>query len=184
MRPDDGASRPAGPHRAIDQRFQRRHHVAIAQVPRFGAAPEHRPVVRLGIAHHARVLLGGEVLVRGDAAIALRVLRRAAPQLHELFDNVVLTRSAEIEAGHVAIPLDVVAECVEARVTVASVPGRRRINLVEVFHDSRHGSVKAVEIQPIEPDSLSGVAMRCSPREASGESARPRGCATSSGESE
>jgi hypothetical protein len=54
------------------QQFERLGHVGVAQVPRIGAAAEHRAVVGLGVAPDARALLRIEQLVgRGRAAGAI-----------------------------------------------------------------------------------------------------------------
>ena len=47
-------------------------HVPVSQVPGADRVAEHRPVVLLGIADEDRVLLGGEVVVLGQGAVARR----------------------------------------------------------------------------------------------------------------
>ena len=74
------------------ERVQRLRHVAIAQVPRFVAAPEHRPVVLLGVPNEPRVLLGGEERLCRNAAVLSRVLGRPAAQVEELLDDLVFAR--------------------------------------------------------------------------------------------
>ena len=73
MRPDDGAWSSMGTASVIEQTFQRRHHVPVADVPGFRAASEHRAVVGFGVTDDPRVLFGDEVLVGGDASVALGV---------------------------------------------------------------------------------------------------------------
>jgi hypothetical protein len=74
----------------IDQRFERRHHVPVADVPGLGATAEHRAVVRLSVANDSGVLFRHEVFVSGDASITLRVFCRSPSEVDELLDDFVL----------------------------------------------------------------------------------------------
>src|SRR3989442_273961 len=60
---DAGAAAP--PLEVRDQGLERLDHVAVALVPRRDVPEEHRPVIRLGVLHQARVLHGIEILVAG-----------------------------------------------------------------------------------------------------------------------
>jgi hypothetical protein len=82
--PYAGAGRPARMAHVREQRLERLHHVRVAHVPRIGPPAEHGAVIGLGIGHKPGVLLGEEVLVCGDAAIAIRVVERLAAELDEL----------------------------------------------------------------------------------------------------
>ena len=76
----------------LDERVERAGHVPVAQVPRRHLGPVHLLVVLLGVAHEARVLLGEEVLVLGDPAVAAQVRVGPAAQLDQLGDDLVLAR--------------------------------------------------------------------------------------------
>jgi hypothetical protein len=78
----------------IKQRFERLHHMRVAQIPGLIATFEHRSVVLLGIPHQSRVLLRKEVLVRGDPAVAGRVLGGPTPQVDQLRDDGRISASA------------------------------------------------------------------------------------------
>jgi hypothetical protein len=97
-----------------DQRVQRLGHVGVAQIPRGGAAPEHRPVVPLGVERQARVLFGVEILVLGDAAVPRRVVGGAAAKLEQLLDNVVFARLGDAGDRRVAVRLRVLSRNVRS----------------------------------------------------------------------
>ena len=63
-------------------------HMAVAQVPGGDPAPEHRAVVRLGIAGQARVLLGKEELILRTAVPS--ATRQHAVAARRLTDGLVL----------------------------------------------------------------------------------------------
>ena len=89
VRPDDRLGAPVRPIEPRHEGVQRLRHVAIAQVPRLVAAPEHRPIVLLGVPNEPRVLLGGEERLYRNAAVLSHVLGRPASQVEELRDDLV-----------------------------------------------------------------------------------------------
>ncbi|HEY3393084.1 MAG TPA: hypothetical protein VGK58_10275, partial [Lacipirellulaceae bacterium] len=84
MRPDRDFRAAAVPLQMRHERVECFRHVAVAQVPGQDVAKVHRAVVFLRIHHEARILLGKEQLVLGNAPVAASTLRRAALQLDEL----------------------------------------------------------------------------------------------------
>ena len=72
------------PVEEFDQGFERFCHVMIAQVPGRDLAPVHRAVVSLGVAHQTGILLGVELIVLGQAAVAQGVRRRITAEVDEL----------------------------------------------------------------------------------------------------
>ena len=154
---------PAASLEVLDQLLERLRHVAVAQVPRRDPAAEHRAVVLLGVHDQPRVLLGVEVLVLGDAAVAARVLAGARCSSMSWLDHLVFARLAEVEASGVAVRLRVLAEVLEARVALARPTRRIRVDLLEIRDDRLHRGVQAVEVEAVEADlgALGGRASLC-----------------------
>src|SRR5207247_212687 len=69
VRPDDHLGAPVRTVEPRHEGVQRLRHVAVAQVPRFVAAPEHRPVVLLRVPNEPGVLLGGEERLGRDPTV-------------------------------------------------------------------------------------------------------------------
>src|SRR5207248_4100263 len=91
VRPDDGLGRRARCALEVPcQGFERLSHVCVAEVPALDAAAEDRAVVPLGVGDEPGILLGIEVGVDGDPAIAARELDRLVPELDELLDSLPL----------------------------------------------------------------------------------------------
>ena len=144
----------------VEQTFQSRHHVPVADVPGFRAASEHRAVVGFSVADDPRVLFGDEVLVGGDASVALRVFCRPPSQIDELLHDFVFARAFDVQTGGVAVPLHVLAEGIEAGVALTSPLRRMRIDLVEVLDDTCDRTMEAVQIQAVESRARIRTAFR------------------------
>jgi hypothetical protein len=65
-------------------------------------------------------------------------LARAALQLDQLVDDLLLARFGKVQARHKPIGLGVIAEMIEAGVTLARLPGRLGIHLFEIAQDGFH----------------------------------------------
>src|SRR5919106_2477740 len=152
VRPNDNLRAAAPPLEMGFQRLQRLDHVAVAQVPRRHLLEEHRAVVRLGILHQARVLLGIEHLILRHATIAPRVLGGPALQLDQLADDLLLARLGDAGTGDEAVDLGVLAELVEARVTLARPLCRLGIDLFEEPEHGLHRGAQAIEVEAVEAD--------------------------------
>jgi hypothetical protein len=132
----------------MHQPFERLGHVAVAHVPGFGPAPHHRPVVGLGVLQHECVLLGSELLL---ASFARRGW--SLPELPQESDDLFLARSVNEPRGtgvlaHVlAVPL----EALEGPPCGRQGAG---VVAVEVRHDGVEGFPEAVDVEPVEADSL------------------------------
>ena len=129
-------------------------HVAIAQVPRLGTPPEHRPVVRFGVPHQPRILLGIEEVVGRHSPIAARVLGPFVVELEQLRHDVAFTRRVQAETGRIAVLLHFLAKLIEAPVPPARPTGRLRVHLVEKGEHRLHRRSKAIQIQPVEAGTL------------------------------
>jgi hypothetical protein len=58
----------------LDEGVERIGHMAVAQIPGIQAAMIHRPIVFLGVLDHLRVLLGVEILILSQQAVAASVV--------------------------------------------------------------------------------------------------------------
>jgi hypothetical protein len=148
------------PHRdrhveVVAQRGKRLDHVRVAQVPRRDSAAEHRPVVLLRVPHEASVLLGEELLVAREAAVA----RREVAHLNELRDSLVLARLARPERRSLRVRLRV-GRMVEASVPLPRPRGRIRRNRFEIRNDCLDGRMQAVEVDAVEADAFGRAALR------------------------
>ena len=72
-----------------------------------------------------------------------------APQLDELIDYFILTRLRPARDRRQAIMLGILAEMIEATITITRTPRRRRIYFVEIAKHSLDRCMHAVEIQAI-----------------------------------
>src|ERR671922_2204797 len=68
--PDDGARGSGRLPDVGEQRLKGLLHVRVTEIPRVGAAAEHRPVILLCIRDQARILFREEVVVGGNPAVA------------------------------------------------------------------------------------------------------------------
>ncbi len=152
MRPDDNLGGGAIALEEVDQCIERLGHVPVPEVPGGDLAPVHRPVVVLGIAHQPRILLGVEVVVLRDPAVAHGIFGRMAAEVDKLGDHLVLASLAQLERGGKAIGLGVVAVEVKAGVAVARALGRLGVDLVQIGNHGRHRGVQAIEVQAVETD--------------------------------
>ena len=56
------------------------------------------------------------------------------------------------ETGGVAVRLSILAEVLEAAVSITGTPGCLRIDFVEVLQHGLNGVIEAVQVEPIEAD--------------------------------
>src|SRR5262245_60678583 len=68
----------------FEEAVERVGHVAVADIPGFGTALDHGPVIRLGVLHDAGVLFGREPLVTAFAPGGRRLPDDLSQQLHDL----------------------------------------------------------------------------------------------------
>src|SRR5438552_3029937 len=78
-------------------------HVAVAEVAALAAAVEDGAIVRLRVRDQARVLLGVELEVLGEPAVAAGELGCAVVQLEELLDRLPLARFRAAEGRLVRV---------------------------------------------------------------------------------
>src|SRR6266446_1826084 len=127
-------------------------HVPVAPVPGLDVPPVHRPVVFLGILHHARVLDRLEPLLP-RISVARRVARRTLlQQLDELLHHRVLARSDGSQRRAPRVLLDGASEVVEAAVALSGEAGGLRIDLPQIPQDFVDRRVQAVQIEAVEAD--------------------------------
>ena len=122
-------------------------HVLVAQVPRVGPTVEHRAVVSLGIAHHARVLLRIEQLVGGGRAVVPQEARGVGAQLAQLLNGLAPAVVLQAEVHCVAIGLRIVRQLVEATVAGACTLRCIRVGVREVGEHRMHRLAQAVQVE-------------------------------------
>src|ERR1044072_6586668 len=133
-----------------DQRVERFGHVPVAHVPRVDPAAKHRTVILLRILDEPRVLLGIEELVARNAPVAVGEFRGATPQLNQLLDDGRLARLGRVVGGSVRVRGRVLAEVLEARITMARPARGLGVNLIQVPQYGLNRSVEPAEVEPVE----------------------------------
>ena len=151
VRPDDDLCLGA---EVVSQRFQRLGHMGVPQIPGGNSFVKHRAVILLGILHQASILFRKEECIPGDAAIAVCQIGSASAHFRPLANNFILAALAQTEAGGITVCLSIFAEVVEAGIAIPRTSRSLRIDFVQEIQHCLHGSMQAVEIQPIETNPL------------------------------
>ena len=131
----------------VQQVIQGLGHVAIADVPRLGAAAHHGTVVGLGILQHERVLLGLKISLAPFRSIGGRL----AADLPKQRDHFVLAGRGH-EARGTSVRLDVLAEGLEAAQRTVCCRQRGGVDPVQVGHHEVEGLPQAIDVEAIEAD--------------------------------
>ena len=140
------------PGQMAGERVQGVGHVTVTQVPGRGAPAEHRAVVLLRRPHRPRILLCVEQLVVGHQPVPPHVFHGVALQVDELRDHFSLALLAGAERRREAVDLGiVVAELVEAGVTLPGAVRGSRVDSVQVGDDLVDRTVQAIKVQAVEP---------------------------------
>ena len=137
-----------------DQRVERLGHVPVAQVPgerrARGTSSGSTPRRSSPAARSARRRKNSSAATH-PSRLAYSAAR--SPQFHTSWlDRFVLARLAQAEARRVAVSLRVLAEVLEARITVTRPPRRLGVDLIEICQDRFNGSKQTVEVEAVEAD--------------------------------
>ena len=131
----------------------------ISQVPARDPPAKHFAIILLGILDQSGILLGKEIFVPSDKSVATQIIRRLLSQLDQLSNRIVGARLREVEAGGITVVLRIIAEGLEARISIACTCSRFLVGPFEIFEHSRHRRMQAVEIDAVK----SNAAIRAEP---------------------
>src|SRR5687767_4078082 len=92
--------------------------MAIAQIPGGDSTAKHQTIIFLGILDEPRILFRKKKLVFGDVTVSPGIFDGSRTELRKLLDNLILTRRGQPKARRVTVRLRVLAEMIEAGITI------------------------------------------------------------------
>src|SRR6266568_9473876 len=146
VRPHDDLARRA---KVREQLIESLGHVTITKIPARDSSVKHGPVVAFSILYHARVLLGGEELVRFYPSVTTREVDHTASHLDQLTYHFVFTGLAQAKTRGVAIGLNVFPELFETSITIAGPLPGFAIHFVEIVEHGARRGMEAVQIHAV-----------------------------------